>query len=101
MDGSILTLLIPAIVAVAILGVFIKLAMPKEDATSIEERLTQFAERPKTLEEIELEQPFNERVIKPLIAGISRFAAKMTPSQSAEKARMQLILAGNPYNMQV
>src|SRR5438105_10216089 len=98
---SILTLLIPGVVALAILGVFVKMSMAKPDAVSIEERLTQFAERPRTLEEIELEQPFNERVIKPLVAALTRFAGKMTPSQSMEKQRMQLILAGNPYNMQV
>jgi tight adherence protein C len=99
--GSIITLLIPGVVALVILGVFIKMAMPRADAVSIEERLTTFAERPKTLEEIELEQPFNERVIKPMIDSITGFAGKLTPSQTMEKQRMQLILAGNPYNMQV
>ncbi len=101
MDGSILTLLIPGVIALAILGVFVKLSMQKPDAISIEERLTQFAERSLTLEEIELEQPFNERVIKPMIATVTRFAGKLTPSQSMEKQRMQLVLAGSPYNMQV
>jgi tight adherence protein C len=97
---NVLTLLIPGIVALAIFGIFIKMSLPQRDAVSIEERLTQFAERPRTLEELELEQPFNERVIKPMIAGIMRFAAKLTPSASAEKVRSQLVLAGNPYNMQ-
>src|SRR6476661_2857584 len=97
----ILTLLIPGVVALLILGVFVKMAMPRPDAVSIEERLTTFAERPKTLEELELEQPFSERVVKPMVAAITRFAGKMTPSQTMEKQRTQLILAGNPYNMQV
>ena len=101
MDGSILTLIIPGIVALGILGVFVKLSMQKPETVSIEERLTQFAERPLSLEEIELEQPFSERVIKPLIATLNRFAGKLTPSQSMEKQRMQLVLAGNPDNMQV
>ena len=101
MDSSIITFLIPAIVAVGIMVAFYKMSVPKQEATTIEERLTQFAERPKTLEEIELEQPFSERVIKPIVANLTRLAGKLTPSQSAEKQRMQLVLAGNPYNMQV
>jgi tight adherence protein C len=97
---SILTLLIPGVVALVILGVFVKMAMPRAESVSIEERLTTFAERPKSLEELELEQPFNERVIKPIVGSITRFAGKLTPSQTMEKQRMQLVLAGNPYNMQ-
>lgn len=99
MDGA-LTFLIPGVVAVIIFAVFIKMSLPRTDAVSIEERLSSFAERPRSLEELELEQPFNERVIKPLIAGLMRFATKLTPSQAAEKVRTQLVLAGNPYNMQ-
>lgn len=95
-----LTVGIPGVVALIIFVVFIKMSMPRADVVSIEERLTQFAERPKTLEELELEQPFNERVIKPMVASIMSFASKLTPSQSAEKMRAQLVLAGNPYNMQ-
>ncbi|MFL5735552.1 MAG: type II secretion system F family protein [Chloroflexia bacterium] len=95
-----LTFGIPGLVAIVILGVFFKMSMPKQDAASIEERLSQFAERPMSLEELELEQPFNERVIKPMVAAITGFASKLTPSQSAEKLRNQLVLAGNPYNMQ-
>jgi len=87
-------------VALGIFAFFIRIGMPRQDAVSIEERLSQFAERPKTLEELELEQPFNERVIKPIVAGLTSFASKLTPSQSAEKLRNQLVLAGNPYNMQ-
>jgi tight adherence protein C len=97
---SVLTFLIPGVVAVVIFAVFIKMSLPRADTVSIEERLQTFAERPRSLEELELEQPFNERVIKPMVAGIMRFATKLTPSQAAEKVRTQLVLAGNPYNMQ-
>jgi tight adherence protein C len=95
-----IALLIPGIVALAVFGIFIRMSLPQKDAVSIEERLTQFAERPRSLEEIELEQPFSERVIKPMVEGLRNFAGKLTPSQSAEKIRSQLVLAGNPYNMQ-
>lgn len=98
--GNVIVFLIPAVIAIAIFGVFLKMSMPNRKAVSIESRLSQFAERPRTLEEIELEQPFRERVIKPMIAGVTRVLGKLTPSQGAEKVRLQLVLAGNPYNMQ-
>lgn len=98
--GNVITFLIPTIVSLAIFAVFLKMAMPNRKAVSIETRLTQYAERPRTLEEMELEQPFRERVLKPMIAGITRVLGKMTPAQGAEKLRLQLVLAGSPYNMQ-
>ena len=50
--GQILVYLVPAVIALGIFGVFVRLSMPKQDAVSIEERLQTFAERPRTLEEI-------------------------------------------------
>lgn len=96
-----ITLAIPALIALGIFGVFLKMSMPTRNAVSIESRLQAFAERPRTLEEMELEQPFRERVIKPIIEGVTRFFGKMAPSKGMEKLRLQLVLAGNPYNMQV
>jgi tight adherence protein C len=92
-------ILLPAAAAVVILGMFVKMAMPKRNTVSIESRLSTFAERPRTLEEMELEEPFYDRVVKPIIAGVTRFLGKLTPSQGMEKVRQQIVLAGNPYNM--
>jgi tight adherence protein C len=96
-----LTLAVPAIVALGIFGVFLKMSMPKQNAVSIESRLQAFAERPRSLEELELEAPFKDRVIKPLVGGVTKFFGKLAPSKGMEKMRLQLVLAGNPYNMQV
>ncbi len=97
--GNIVTILLPALLAIAIFGVFLYLSMPKQKPVSIEDRLSQFAERPRTLEELELDQPFFERAIKPIIGNITRVFGKLTPKQGAEKLRQQMVLAGNPYNM--
>jgi tight adherence protein C len=75
------------------------MAMPKRNAVSIEARLVNYADRPTSIEEMELEQPFSERVLKPLISGITRALGRLTPSQGMEKVRQQIVLAGNPYNM--
>jgi tight adherence protein C len=98
MDQMILILL-PALMAVGIFGVFIYMALPKRNAVTIDERLTQFAERPRSLEELELEQPFYDRVVKPIMAGLTRAMGRLTPSQGMDKLRTQIVLAGNPYNM--
>lgn len=96
-----ITLAIPALIALGIFGVFMKMAMPTRNAVSIESRLQTYAERPRTLEELELEQPFKDRVIKPMVAAVAKFFGKLAPSQGMEKLRVQLVVAGNPYNMQV
>jgi tight adherence protein C len=98
--GNVVTFLIPLMVAVAVFGAFLFISMPKRKTVTIEDRLNQFAERPRTLEEMELDQPFYDRVIKPLVSNLTRFFGKLTPKQGAEKLRQQLVLAGNPYNMQ-
>ncbi|MGA7733348.1 MAG: type II secretion system F family protein [Chloroflexia bacterium] len=97
--NQLLLYLVPALVALGILGGVIWIALPRRNAVSIEARLTNFAERPRSLEELELEQPFADRVIKPVVAGITRALGKLTPAQGMEKVRQQLVLAGNPYNM--
>lgn len=96
-----ITLAIPAFIALGIFGVFLKMSMPNRNTVSIESRLQTYAERPLSLEELELEQPFQDRVIKPMIAGATKFFGKLSPSKGTEKLRLQLVLAGNPYNMQV
>jgi tight adherence protein C len=67
---------------------------------ALEERLEQFGtlERPATLEEIEMSQPFSERILLPILRGIAQFVSRFTPRQSVESVQHQLDLAGNPYN---
>ena len=96
---QLLLFLIPALPALVIFVIFVRMSLPRGNAVTIEERLTQFAERPASLEELELQQPFYDRVIRPMVAGIMRILGRMTPSQGMEKLRQQLVLAGNPFNM--
>jgi tight adherence protein C len=71
------------------------------DETDIQSRLEEYASRtdaPLTLEEIELSQPFSQRVIRPMLISLSRGVSKLSPSKSREAAELQLELAGRPYN---
>jgi tight adherence protein C len=67
----------------------------------MEDRLASFAERPRTLEEMEMELPFRDRVIKPLLTNLSKSMSRMTPAQNTERQRIALAQAGNPNNMGV
>lgn len=66
---------------------------------ALEERLAEFAtlERPPTLEEIEMAQPFTERILLPVLRKLAEFAARFTPQSMTEGVQHKLDLAGNPY----
>ncbi len=73
--------------------------LPAED--DIQSRLEEYASRsdsPFTLEEIELAQPFSQRVIRPLLVTLSEWFARLSPSKSRAAAEHKLDLAGRPNN---
>lgn len=63
---------------------------------AINDRLAQFTERALTLEEMELQQPFSQRVLVPLTRSILTTLGKYGPKQSAERLKQNLQQAGNP-----
>jgi tight adherence protein C len=70
-------------------------------AISIEDRLAHFSDRQYSLEEMELAQPFSQRVLAPFFMRIARSASRFTPRSSSEKIRVQLIEAGSPSKLGV
>src|SRR5690348_1979267 len=66
---------------------------------AIGDRLSQFTERSMTLAELELQQPFSQRVLVPLTRSILGTLGKYGPKQSAERLRLNLQQAGNPGNL--
>jgi tight adherence protein C len=67
---------------------------------AIGSRLSQFTERTMTLEELELQQPFSQRVLIPMTRSLLLWLGKYGPKQSAERLRLSLQQAGNPGNLQ-
>jgi tight adherence protein C len=65
----------------------------------IGDRLSQFTERTMTLSELELQQPFRQRVLIPLARAVLGTLGKYGPKQSAERLRVSLQQAGNPGNL--
>lgn len=86
----------------AVLGIALVLIGVRRSSKpdAIGERLTQFTERSMTLEELELEQPFQERVLIPLMRSVLQVLGRYGPKQSAERLRLSLQQAGNPGNLQ-
>ncbi len=81
--------------------VVIGLAKSRQPTTTIEDRLADFGtlDRLPTLEELELSQPFTERVLLPIVTGLAEFAMRFSPGQSRETMQHKLDLAGNPYEL--
>ncbi|MDH4135599.1 MAG: type II secretion system F family protein [Anaerolineae bacterium] len=88
------------IVAMAILGsvvlLFVGVAAPRS-SDQVMDRLAEYGGRTLTLEEIELSQPFSQRIIKPILKGISQILGRLTPQRNIEETRRKLELAGRPY----
>lgn len=99
--ASLVPLAFAALFGIAILIVFMGLARSRSEPTPVEERLQMYGQRPRTLEEIELSQPFGERALLPLIRALSRLISRRTPQRNVEEMRLKLELAGNPNNWSV
>ncbi len=66
---------------------------------AINDRLSQFTERTMTLEEMELAQPFSQRVIVPMMRGVLLKLGESGPQQSMERMRNNIAMAGNPAGL--
>ncbi|MDI3340169.1 MAG: type II secretion system F family protein [Sphaerobacter sp.] len=65
----------------------------------IEQRLTQFGHRVPTLEELELQQPFRDRVLTPLLRRLAGAVARFSPQHNTQRLRQMLTEAGNPAGL--
>jgi tight adherence protein C len=88
------------VMGVGVVGLIIAGVASGGDSDEVAIRLEEFASRatPVTLEEIELSQPFSQRVLKPILEGVAGFITRFAPANALENAEHQLDLAGRPYN---
>jgi tight adherence protein C len=100
-----LALLLSFLLVVAFGIILLGFMVPRMGRDAVAMRLSQFAERPRSLEEMELEQPFSERILRPMFQRLAQFSERFarkknqTPQQkesSVEKNRRRLLLAGSP-----
>lgn len=93
-------IIIGIIVIAAVVLVVIGVRAPK-DSDTLEDRLAEFVAtgETKSLEEIELSQPFYERVIYPFARQLGTIMVRFTPQNAINDVRHKLDMAGNPGNI--
>ena len=99
-----LTLPIIIIGAVIIFGAIILIIVgikSPQGGDPLEERLAEYAARGETvsLEEIELSQPFSQRIIMPIAKRMGEIVMRFTPQNAINSMSKKLEMAGNPGNM--
>jgi tight adherence protein C len=85
--------------AIAVIIVSLRRNAQGEEDDPLQARLAEFIQRGDvtSLEEIELSQPFSERVLVPIIRRIGEFSARFTPQKAIQDTARKLELAGNPW----
>ena len=85
--------------ALAVIVVSLRRDARGEEADPLQARLAEFIQRGDvtSLEEIELSQPFSERVIIPIVRRLGEFSARFTPQKAIQDTARRLELAGNPW----
>ena len=88
------------VIIVAIAVVAVSLTRNSEiDDDPLQSRLAEYLQRGdvSSLEEIELSQPFAERVIVPIVKKIGEFSARFTPQKAIQDTAKRMEMAGNPW----
>jgi tight adherence protein C len=94
-------IIIATLAAAAVIMIAFGIAGTREP-DPLKARLSQLGQMTaKDLQELELQQPFFDRTIKPLAARLSGGVAKITSSSFTERTEKRLAQAGNPGDMKV
>jgi tight adherence protein C len=98
----IIIVVIVGVISGAIVLVVVGIRKSKtQEEDPLAERLAEYSQRGEavSLEEIELSQPFSQRVLMPTMRRIGEISSRFTPQHVVEQTRLRLELAGNPGRM--
>ncbi len=96
----VIALLIIGAILLAIIGLRQSEA---ESEDPLQERLAEYMDSGReihSLEEVELEQPFTQRVIMPMARALGNLALRFTPQSAIQTAQRNLELAGRPNGLE-
>jgi tight adherence protein C len=96
------TLLLAGLAGLGVLIMFLGLARtPSSSSTlNVQQRLAAYGgEKQLTVEEIELQRPFSERVLRPAIERLGSMLSRSTPQKARQDLLNRLELAGRPGNL--
>ncbi|NJC96625.1 MAG: type II secretion system protein [Anaerolineales bacterium] len=88
------------VVAIAVIAVGLRFnAQGEQENDPLQARLAEFIQRGDiaSLEEIELSQPFSERVLIPMVRRLGEVSARFTPQKAIQDTAKRMELAGNPW----
>jgi tight adherence protein C len=85
--------------AIAVVIVSLRRNDQGDDSDPLQARLAEFIQRGDvtSLEDIELSQPFSERVLVPIIRRVGEFSVRFTPQKAIQNVTRMMELAGNPW----
>jgi tight adherence protein C len=94
-------MIVAAIAAVSVLLIAVGVAGSRQE-DPLKARLNQLGQMTaKDLQELELQQPFFDRTIRPLAGRLSGTVSRVTSSSFSERTEKRLAMAGNPGDMKV
>src|SRR5664280_2630499 len=97
--------MLPIILAVCVAGGILLLVVGLTSGSPVDPvqaRLTQLGSvQARNLEELELQLPFSERTLRPLVGRLSRMGVRLGSASSTEVAEKRLARAGNPGDLRV
>ncbi|MBN8655713.1 MAG: type II secretion system F family protein [Anaerolineae bacterium] len=102
MQAAILIVIVLAIIGSIVFVVVIGARFAREaqgvESDPVLARLAEATQRGEnvSLEDIELQQPFMERVVIPLVKRMGEFSSRFTPEKLLQETTLKLELAGNP-----
>jgi len=96
-----LSLLAALLAASAVFAIMVGIRQLYAGRASLQERIEGFVQRPQavSLEELELQEPFFDRVVQPLIRGVSSVVGRLLPRSNLRRIRRELLLAGSPWGL--
>ncbi len=94
-------LFVGLVAALAVFLIFAGFAKRSPQVSLLDARLAAYDEpnAPRTLDEIEMSQPFGERFLRPFFDRIGRRLASLQPRDRAQKLQILIDLAGRPLGM--
>jgi tight adherence protein C len=97
--------MLPIILAVCVGGGILLLMvglMSGSPVDPVQARLTQLGSvQARNLEELELQLPFSERTLRPLVGRLSKMGGRLGNASSTDVAEKRLAMAGNPGDLRV
>ena len=97
--------MLPIIIAVCVGGGILLLVVGLTSGSPVDPvqaRLTQLGSvQARNLEEMELQRPFSERTLRPLVGRLSRMGGRLGSASSTDVAEKRLAMAGNPGDLRV